>query len=254
MIIPANLIELREMIVAHDVALVVYDPLVAYLPDGLDTNRDANVRHALSPLRRLAEETGCTILGLRHPRKSPSDNPLYRGGGSIAFTAAARAAYLMAPDPDEPEGNRRIFAPTKMNLGPMPAAFAFRLVTADAGGFPHLEWDGPTHHTAASLSALPILGLRGSARPRERVPRRAARRRTRYPRPRSYDARPSRGSAKRTLDASQGGTRRPGSKVGSPAIRAGGSWYLPKDANVGPKDANSSSWHPSGELGTLRAR
>jgi hypothetical protein len=244
-IIPTNLEQLREIILAHDVALVVYDPLVAYMPDGLDTNRDANVRKVLSPLVRLAEETGCTILGLRHLRKSPSDNPLYRGGGSGAFIATARAAYLMAADPDEPEGGQRILAPTKMNLGPMPPAFAFRLVAGGANDFPHVEWAGSTHHTATSLSALLIVGRQGPARLRARdflaeqladgpvataeIERRAA----------------EQGISTRTLDRARSELGVKPRKLGQPDEP--GPWLL-----CLPKDANSGRRTPTAQVGTLR--
>ncbi len=70
----------------------------------------------------------------------------------------------MAVDPDEPTGNRRILAPTKLNVGPLPPSLAFRLVVDRATGCPWIEWDGTSRHTAASLSALPNAGHRDSAR------------------------------------------------------------------------------------------
>jgi hypothetical protein len=161
-----DLDRLERIIRANDAALLVFDPLTAYLPDGLDTNRDANVRRVLYWLAKLAGNTGCAVLGLRHFRKSPSENPLYRGGGSIAFVGAARAAFLMASDPDEPGGNRRILAPTKMNVGPLPPSLAFRLVVDGPSGCPHLVWEGPTAQTAVSLSAFPNNRRRDSERER----------------------------------------------------------------------------------------
>lgn len=165
MITPEDLTRLDKIIRSQDAALVVFDPLSAYLPDGLDSHRDTNVRRVLYWLAKLAANSGCAVLGLRHFRKSAADNPLYRGGGSIAFVATARASYLMAVDPDEPGGNRRILAPTKMNVGPLPASLAFRLIV-DGTGSPRIEWEGSSPHTAASLSALPANGRRDSERGR----------------------------------------------------------------------------------------
>jgi len=243
-ITPDNLKRLREIILAEDVALVVYDPITAYMPGGLDTNRDADVRRVLAPLALLAEETNCAVLGLRHLRKSPSDNAMYRGGGSIAFTATARAAHLLALDPDE-LGSRRILAPTKMNLGPMPPAFAFRLVGGGDGSFPHVEWDGATHHTAASLSALPIPGRQGQARyrasdfltdqlaagpvPAAEIERLAA----------------VQGLSKRTLDRARGEIGVRAQKLGGPGDP--GQWVLSL-----PKDANIARRVPTPKTGTLR--
>jgi hypothetical protein len=231
-ITPEGLRLLRETIVANDVALVVFDPLTAYLPDGLDTNRDANVRRALSPLTRLAEETGCAILGLRHLRKSPSDNPLYRGGGSIAFTGAARAVYLMAADPDEPGGSRRVFAPIKMNVARLPASLAFRLVVEGAGGFPRLLWEGPSHHTAASLSALPIPGRRDSARSRAAEVLGELLEDGPVPTTEVYRRAAEQGVSERTLDRARDELGVKSHKLGGPGERSHWVLYLPKDANI----------------------
>lgn len=61
-------------------------------------------RQALVPLRGVCEQTGVAAVLLRHLNKDGrTSNPLHRGGGSIAFIAAARSALLSAQDPDDPE-------------------------------------------------------------------------------------------------------------------------------------------------------
>ena len=45
--------------------------------------------------------------------------------GSLAFVAAARAAYLVAQDPENP--GRRFFLPMKNNIGPDSAGLAFSI-------------------------------------------------------------------------------------------------------------------------------
>jgi hypothetical protein len=244
MITPGDLEGLEDLICANDVALAVLDPLTAYLPDGLDTNRDANVRRVLSRVTKLAGDTGCAILGLRHFRKSPSENALYRGGGSVAFIAASRAAHMMAVDPDEPSGNRRILAPLKMNIGPMPPSLALRLVVDGPGGYPRIAWEGPSHRTAASLSALPFKGpradaldracevvavlLAGGPLPAAEVYRRAA----------------EQGVSERTVDRAKAALGIESVKLGQPGERGHWVWFLPKDANIGRR-------MPTTELGTL---
>ena len=133
--------------------LVVIDPLSAFLNGRVDSHRDQDVRGALAPLAKIADRTGATILVVRHLSKSGGGNPLYRGGGSIGIIGAARAAMLVAPDPED--DGRRILACTKNNLGPMPLALAYRVVSDEERGCARIEWDGTTSHSAADLLAIP---------------------------------------------------------------------------------------------------
>ena len=55
--IPADLTLLEKAIDEHDARLVIIDPLVAYLPDNVNTHKDQSVRRALAPLARLAERS-----------------------------------------------------------------------------------------------------------------------------------------------------------------------------------------------------
>jgi len=233
LVTPEDLKRLEDIVRANDVALVVYDPLTAYMPDALDTNRDASVRRVLYWVAQLAGTTGCAVLGLRHFRKSPSDNPLYRGGGSVAYIAAARAAYLMAVDPDEPGGNRRILAPTKMNVAALPDSLAFRLVVDEGAGCPRLVWDkGTSHHTATSLSALVVPGRRDSER--ERAADLLAEVLAGGPLSANEVFRQAEvaGIARRTLMRAKAELGVGKLKRGRPGEPGHWSWVLPKDANL----------------------
>ena len=159
----ADLRHVEEAIGTLEAGLLVLDPLVAYLPDGIDANRDHDVRRALTVLSNLAGRTGCAALVVRHLRKSGADNPLYRGGGSIGITAAARAVFLLARDPDDASGARRVLAPIKTNLGPPPPSLAFRLVVDRWGDYPRLAWEGVSTHDAQALLAVPGGGTHRSA-------------------------------------------------------------------------------------------
>src|SRR5262249_39471022 len=105
----AKLDELR------DVAAVFIDPITAYLGD-VDSHRNAEVRALLAPLSQVAAQHGTAIMGVSHLNKSAGTEALMRVTGSLAFVAAARAAYLVAPDPENPA--RRFFLPMKNNIGP----------------------------------------------------------------------------------------------------------------------------------------
>lgn len=134
--------------------LVLLDPLVAYLGRGVNPHSDQDVRRALAPLARLAEDRDLALVVVRHLAKRAARNPLYRGGGSIGLIGAARSGLLVARDPDDPSAARRILASLKSNLGPPPPSLAFRLVPSPNGAAT-LAWEGPSHHTPATLLAEP---------------------------------------------------------------------------------------------------
>jgi hypothetical protein len=144
---------LRVAIMRHCAGLVLVDVFMAYLPTGTDSHRDQDVRSVLARLAELAEEMSCCIILLRHLNKSAGGNPLYRGGGSIGIVGAARAAYVAAPDPADPDGGR-VLACTKNNLAPMPPSLGYRLATAP-NGVARVEWTGRHAATAATLLARP---------------------------------------------------------------------------------------------------
>ncbi len=147
----ADLEALRRAVRAVDAALVVIDPLVAYLPARVDAHRDQDVRRALAPLAALAAELGVAVLAIRHLNKNSSvTNATYRGGGSIAFTAAARSELLVAADPADP--GRPVLAQVKCNLAAPPAALVYRIDTAP-GGAARLRWLGESALSANALLA-----------------------------------------------------------------------------------------------------
>lgn len=77
--------------------LVVIDPLQAYM-GGIDMHRANETRPLLSTLGRIAEEYNCAVLAIRHLSKGGGTKALYRGLGSIDFTAAARSILLVGLD------------------------------------------------------------------------------------------------------------------------------------------------------------
>jgi len=151
--LPEDINIIGKVIVANDAQLVVFDPGVAFLGGEGDGNRDANVRQALAPLRGVCEQTGAAAVLLRHLNKNAnSGNALYRGGGSIAWIAAARSALLSAKDPDDHD--QMVLACTKANLGPQASSLAYRLQPVEvaiAGTQVRIEWLGESDHDAHDL-------------------------------------------------------------------------------------------------------
>ena len=147
--LPRDLPILDALVERVDAALVIFDPLVAFLPAGVSASIDQHVRHALGKLKASAERTGAAIVLVRHLNKSASANPLYRGLGSVGIIGAARSALLLAADPEDPQ--RRILALAKGNLSRPPASLAFRLEEIPAAQVARVVWDSESPWTATEL-------------------------------------------------------------------------------------------------------
>lgn len=116
--------------------LIIVDPVSAYL-DGADSHNNAEVRALLAVLSDLAREIGAAIVVVTHLNKGSGGSALYRSTGSLAFVAAARAAWLVARD--KADKDRRLFLPLKNNLGPDSSGLAYRIQEKD--GVPFVEWE-----------------------------------------------------------------------------------------------------------------
>ncbi|MGA8872463.1 MAG: AAA family ATPase [Candidatus Acidiferrales bacterium] len=124
--------------------LIVIDPISAYLGHA-DSNTNAEVRGLLSPLAALAAKHNVAILCVTHLRKS-AGAAVHRAIASIAFTAAARAVWAVAPDPADAE--RRLMLAVKQNLGPNIDGLAFRIQTQSG---PRIEWEPGAVHVDANV-------------------------------------------------------------------------------------------------------
>jgi len=107
-----------------DVKLIIFDPITAYM-GGTEGNQNIQVRAALAPLKDLAESNKLTILGINHMNKDQAKKALYRTMGSVAFTAAARATWLVALDEEDQSNRRRFFVPLQTNTCKNPTTLAF---------------------------------------------------------------------------------------------------------------------------------
>jgi hypothetical protein len=125
--------ELEHMIAKADARLVVIDPINSYLGDRVDSHNDQKIRQVLAPLSEIANRTGCVIVGLRHVSKGGAGGKaVYRGLGTIGYTAAARVNFYIAEHPDEP--GVFVFACSKTNLGPKPPSIKYKLDFAKVEG------------------------------------------------------------------------------------------------------------------------
>lgn len=110
-----------------NVAAVIIDPITAYLGK-VDSHKNADVRALLAPLSDLAAKHNTAIIGVSHLTKACGSPVLMRVSGSLAFVAAARAAFLVTADPQD--RSRRLFLPMKNNIGPDHEGLAFRIESA----------------------------------------------------------------------------------------------------------------------------
>ena len=119
----SNLTQLETMInEIKGISMIVIDPLSAYLA-GVDTYNNKDVRSMLAPLSNLAGRYDIAIVCVEHPPKSSNGRAMNQVGGSIAFVAASRSAYLVSKDPEDEE--RRLFLKIKNNLSNYSGGISF---------------------------------------------------------------------------------------------------------------------------------
>ena len=138
-------IPLLECIVRErEIVLLVIDPIMSMISLSIDAHKDQAIRSVLTPLARLAENTRCSILLVRHLNKGENHSLLYRGGGSIAFTSACRTALMVIPDADHT--GRYVLTRYKGNIGKKPADLAYRIESAPENeNRPALIWEGESY-------------------------------------------------------------------------------------------------------------
>ena len=98
-----------------DVALVIVDPVSAFVGAGTDEHRGNEIRAALEDLRVLAQVYGFAVVLVMHTRKAGADTALNRLAGSQAYGALVRSALMVAPVTDAEDG-RSALAHVKHNL------------------------------------------------------------------------------------------------------------------------------------------
>jgi hypothetical protein len=154
--LPADLHELEKHITNYSARFVIIDPLNAFVFSG-DGNKDTFMRQALTPISAMAEHLNVTIMGVRHLNKSGGTDAKYRGGGTIAVTAAVRSELLCAPDTDEELRARgvRILAVSKGNLAAKPPGLRYWMEESGPYGSIRVVWGEAVAITANQLLAGP---------------------------------------------------------------------------------------------------
>lgn len=138
-------------------ALIIIDPLFAFVGGKKDIYRDNEARTVTTPLAEIAQTHACAIVAVRHLTKQ-QQKAIYAGGGSMAFIGAARSALLFGHDAND--ANKCGFVHAKCNLAPKGDAMGYRIErTADERG--RFEWTGKSDLTAERILATPNMGGNG---------------------------------------------------------------------------------------------
>jgi hypothetical protein len=124
-----------------------------------DSHVNAEVRAVLTPLAELATEKRVAILAVTHLRKGEGA-AMYRAMGSLAFIAAARAAWAVVRDKGDP--NRRLMLAVKNNLAADVAnGLAFTIEPHGLGGAPVVCWEREPVTITADEALAPDAKERG---------------------------------------------------------------------------------------------
>ena len=124
--------------------LVIIDPISSYLGDA-NSHNNAEVRGLLAPLSDLAARHRVAVLCVSHLNKGAGD-AMYRVMGSLAFVAAARAAYVVVKDSKDDTGQRRLVLPIKNNLGDDESGLAYSIVESSGNAQPRVQWEPELVH------------------------------------------------------------------------------------------------------------
>ncbi len=119
--------------------LVIIDPISAYLGQ-TDSHNNSEVRGVLAPLSALAAQYGVAVVAVSHLNKGVGE-AINRVMGSLAFVAAARAAFVFARDPLDPTGKRRFMLSLKNNISGDHGGLAYRLLSPQPGDMPVVAWE-----------------------------------------------------------------------------------------------------------------
>ena len=114
-----------------EISFIIVDPITAFLGD-TDSHVNAEVRALLSQLSKLASKYSIAILVVTHLNKSTGGNAMSKITGSLAFVAAARAAFMVIKDENDEE--RRLFLTVKNNIANDKGGFAFRVEGVEMEG------------------------------------------------------------------------------------------------------------------------
>ena len=146
-----------------DVLLVIIDPITSYLGK-VDSHKNAELRSVLEPLGKMAARQHVTVIANTHLSKAAGGSANSRVIGSVAFVNHARAAFIVTADPDD--SGRRLFLPSKTNLGKPRDGLAYRIADTALPGpdygsviwAPYVKWEDAPVTISADQAMAALAG------------------------------------------------------------------------------------------------
>jgi hypothetical protein len=123
--IPGDLPRLEQFIVDNKIQFVSIDPLLTHITGNKDSYKDHEVKRVLTPLSKLAQRTGATVIGVHHFKKDTSGGARHSGQASTAFATTARIVLSMAKSAKR--DSIHILEVSKSNIGAEDVGLDLRL-------------------------------------------------------------------------------------------------------------------------------
>jgi len=156
---------LRQELSANTPALVVIDPIIAFMKEGADGNKATETMHFMVQIDQLARDFDTAILIVRHLRKARADHAMHQGIGSISISARVRSGLILAPHPDDPR--LRAVAHAKSNYAEPGPTIVFEMQSTGPRSHPRVKWHACEPELTVGELLAPPEAERGRP-PRER--------------------------------------------------------------------------------------
>ena len=107
--------------------LIIIDPITGFMGN-CKQNSNNEVRPALDLLNEFAAANKLTILAINHMNKREGDKHVYRGLGSMGFTAVCRSVWGIIFDPNDEDHDTRLMCPVKTNYSISPSGLKYQII------------------------------------------------------------------------------------------------------------------------------
>jgi hypothetical protein len=156
-----NISSIQKLIRRKAVGIFLLDPIVSFIGEG-DTHKDGDIRRALAPIAKVAEEENCAVLGIAHLNKGESANALNRITGTKAWSAVARSVLFLGAEAADEETRHLVHVKANMSRkGPSLSCHVEELEIEGSAGpvtTSRIVVDGPSEARASDLMSDESVG------------------------------------------------------------------------------------------------